>query len=212
MAETIEVKKREKTGKLNNRRLRVDGLVPAVLYGHGEDPEHLIVPADQLRATLRHKAQVVQLQGASEGQALLQDIQWDVFQQHILHVDLLRVVKGERITVTVPVHTHGTAPGEADGGIIDQVLHEVEIETAPAFIPEQLTAELKELQLHGSLYVKDLQGLPDEADFLTDKEELVVHCVEPAAPVEEEETAGAAAAEPEVIGESDDKEEEASEG
>ncbi|MEQ8210207.1 MAG: 50S ribosomal protein L25 [Lacipirellulaceae bacterium] len=211
MAETIEVKKREKTGKLHNRRLRVEGLVPAVLYGHGEDPEHLIVPADQLRATLRHNAQVVQLKGASDGQALLQDIQWDVFQQHILHVDLLRVVKGERITVTVPVHTHGTAPGENDGGIIDQVLHEVEIETAPAFIPEHLTAELNELQLHDGVYVKDLQGLPDEADFLTDKEELVVHCVEPAAPVEEEEAVGAAAAEPEVIGESD-KEEEASEG
>ncbi|QDS97980.1 50S ribosomal protein L25 [Adhaeretor mobilis] len=214
MAETIQVQKREKIGKLHNRRLRVEGRVPAVLYGHGEDPVHLIMPADQLRATLRHKAQVVQLNGAADGQALLQDIQWDVFQQHILHVDLLRVIKGERITVTVPVHTHGTAPGDADGGITEQVLHEVEIETAPAFIPEELRMEINELKLHDSLYVKDLAGMPEGASFVTPEDELVVHCIEPSAPVEVEgEALGAAGAEPEVIGESDDeKAEEASEG
>lgn len=215
MADTIQVEKREKIGKLHNRRLRVEGRVPAVLYGHGEDPVHLVMPADQLRATLRHHAQVVQLDGAADGQALLQEIQWDTFQQHIMHVDLLRVVKGERITVTVPVHTHGTAPGDAEGGITEQVLHEVEIETAPAFIPEELRIEINGLELHDSLYVKDLEGLPEEASYVTPEDELVVHCIEPTAPVEEEEDAlGTAGAEPEVIGESDeeDKDEEASEG
>ena len=201
MTDTLRVETREKLGKAHNRRLRWEGKLPAVLYGHGQAPLHLTLSASQLRASLRHGAQVVQLEGAAEGQALFQDIQWDTFQQHLLHVDLLRVKKGERIKITVPVVTRGIAPGEGEGGIVEQVLHEVEIETRPAVIPENLHVNINQLQLHGSLSVSDIEDLPGDAKFVTEPQQMVVHCIEPAAPIEEEAEAEiGAGAEPEVIG------------
>ena len=200
MADTLHVETREKLGTANNRRLRWAGKLPAVLYGHGEDPQHLTIPADEVRASLRHGSQVVQLEGAVSGQALFQEIQWDTFQMHLLHVDLLRVKKGERIQVTVPVATRGVAPGEGAGGIVEVVLHEVEIETSPAFIPESLHININHLELHDSLSAKDIEGMPEGAKLVTDPEQMVVHCIEPAAPIEEEEAEEATGAEPEIIG------------
>lgn len=209
MSDTLRVEAREKLGKAHNRRLRWEGKLPAVLYGHGQPPEHLTLSASQLRASLRHGAQVVHLEGAAEGQALFQDIQWDTFQQHLLHVDLLRVKKGERIVITVPVITRGIAPGEGDGGIVEQVLHEVEIETRPAVIPENLHININHLELHGSLTASDIEDMPEGAKLVTDPEQMVVHCIEPTAPIEEEEEAGlGAGAEPEVIGRDEEGESE----
>lgn len=207
MADTLQVEKRDQLGTANNRRLRWAGKVPAVLYGHGETPAHLSIPAEQVRASLRHGSQVVQLEGAASGQALFQDIQWDVFQQHLIHIDLLRVKKGERIKITVPVQLRGVAPGEGAGGIVEQPLHEIEIETSPAFIPEALHLNINQLELHDSLAVADIEDLPEGAVAVTPADQMVVHCVEPAAPVEEEEGAlGEGSVEPEVIGRDDDEE------
>ena len=111
MLDVLEVSARESLGKLNSRRLRAEGIVPAVLYGHGEASVSLKLPVDQLRASLRHGAHVVELKGAAKGQALLQDVQWDTFQQHILHVDLLRVDAKELVKVEVPIVLRGQAPG-----------------------------------------------------------------------------------------------------
>ena len=107
MSDVLEVSARESLGKLNSRRLRAEGILPAVLYGHGKEPVSLMLPADQLHASLRHGAHVVELQGAATGQALLQAIQWDTFQQHLLHVDLLRVDSKERVKVQVEVVLRG---------------------------------------------------------------------------------------------------------
>ena len=97
MSEVLEVSKRELCGKLNNKRLRRSGHVPAVLYGHGAEPLSLSVSAEGLDATMRHGARVVDLSGAAKGQALFQEVQWDTFQQHVLHVDLLRTVPETRV-------------------------------------------------------------------------------------------------------------------
>ena len=99
MSDVLQVEDRKLVGKQNNRRLRGSGKLPAVLYGHGKETVSLSVPEDQLKATLRHGAQVVQLQGAASGQALLQEVQWDTFQQYVLHVDLMRVDETDRVQV-----------------------------------------------------------------------------------------------------------------
>ena len=211
MADTLQVEERKQFGKAHNRRLRWAGRLPAVLYGHGAEPQHLTIPAEQLRASLRHGAKVVDLAGAADGQALFQEVQWDTFQQHVLHVDLLRVVKGERITVTVPVQTRGVAPGEAAGGVVSQSIHEVEIETSPAAIPEALHLNINQLELLGSLTIADIEDLPEEAKLVTEADKVVVQCVEPAAPVDEEEAAVEGGAEPEVIGRAADEGDEGNE-
>ena len=208
MSEVLEVQQRDALGKLNNRRLRRQGKMPAVLYGHGKDPLSLAVPAEQLDATIRHGAKVVELKGAADGQALLQDVQWDVFQQHVLHVDLLRVEASDRVKVEVPLSLRGEAPGESEGGVLEHVTHFVEIETSPASIPDGLHVCINELHLGGTLRLADIEDLPGGATIVGDDQQPVVNCVEPTVQPDEEE-AVAGAVEPEVIGRSEDEEAEA---
>ncbi len=208
MLEVLEITLRDTRGKLNSRRLRRDGRLPAVLYGHGQEPLSLIIAADQLRATLRHGAQVVQLQGAAEGQALLQEVQWDTFQQHVLHVDLLRVDAKDRVKIEVPVVVRGEAPGEHEGGVVELLVHSVEIETSPAAIPEQLVFNVNELHIGSSLKARDIEGLPEGASVLGDPTRTLVQCVEPTVVPEEEEVLGSEAAEPEILGRKADDDQE----
>ncbi|HYO25382.1 MAG TPA: 50S ribosomal protein L25 [Lacipirellulaceae bacterium] len=204
MADTLEVSKRTETGKRCNWRLRCTGHLPGIIYGHGEEPVMVSVPADQLRATLRHGHKVVDLAGAASGQALLQDVQWDTFQQHLVHVDLLRVDANERVTVEVPLLLKGEAPGEHDGGVVNHLVHYVEIETSPIHIPEALHININHLALDASLTVGDIYDLPEGATLITDAKAVAVQCEEPAA--EDEEVALADGAEPEVIGRKADDE------
>ncbi|MAT72278.1 MAG: 50S ribosomal protein L25 [Planctomycetaceae bacterium] len=209
--EKLNVTKRAATGKLNNRRLRTTGRLPAVLYGHKEEPVNLEIAADELRAVLRHGTHVVDLQGGAKGQALLQNIQWDVFQQHLLHVDLLRVDATERITVEVPIHTKGEAPGVLAGGLLEHVLHAIEIETSPANIPEALHVNINQLEIGGTIRVEDIIDMPEGASATIEPIRVVLNCSQPTAePEPEEEAAVSSSVEPEVIGEKD--EEESSEG
>jgi len=206
MSEVLEVTAREQHGKLRNRRLRASGHLPAVLYGHGEESVSLSVSSEQLRTSLRHGAKVVQLAGAAKCQALLKDIQWDTFQQHVLHVDLLRVDEKDRVKIEVPVSLRGEAPGTHEGGVIEHLIHHIEIETSPASIPEQLQANVNELHLGNSLKASQLSGLPEGATFVGNADTegadmVVVQCVEPtAAPADEDAAVEATGAEPEVIG------------
>lgn len=198
MSDTLQVEKRDFTGKRRNHRLRLEGKLPGIVYGHGEEPISVIVPADQLRATIRHGHKVVELQGAATGQALLQKVEWDTFQQHLIHVDLLRVDASERVEVEVPLLIRGEAPGEHEGGVVEHILHHVEIETSPLSIPDSLHLSLKNLHLNQTLTLADIIDLPEGAKVIGDPKAVAVTCHEPAAEVEEE--AGAGAAEPEVIG------------
>ncbi|MBA3481330.1 MAG: 50S ribosomal protein L25 [Pirellulales bacterium] len=209
MSDMLQVEKRDFKGKRRNHRLRLEGKLPGIIYGHGEEPLSVIVPADQLRATLRHGHKVVDLAGAASGQALLQHVEWDVFQQHLIHVDLLRVDASERVTVEVPLLLRGEAPGEKEGGIVAHLEHYVEIETSPIAIPEALHININHLALHQSLTMADIVDMPAGATLVTDPETVAVQCEEPAP--EEEEGGLAAGAEPEVIGRKATDEEEAEE-
>jgi large subunit ribosomal protein L25 len=210
MSEVLEVAMRETRGKLRNRRMRQSGGLPAILYGHGQEPLSVTVPMDQIEATLRHGAKVVELKGAADGQALLQEIQWDTFQQRVLHVDLLRVDASDRVTVEVPLTLRGEAPGEREGGVVELLLHSVEIETSPAAIPDQLHLNVNKLHLDGELKVSDIEDLPDVAKVLLEPDTTLVQCTLPAELPEEEEVA-AGGEEPEVIGRKEDEGEQAEE-
>ena len=207
MSELLKVESRKSRGKRNNERLRRSGRLPAILYGHGEEAVSLTLAADQVQASLRHGAKVVDLDGDATGKALLQEVQWDVFCQQVLHVDLLRVRAGEKVKIDVPVELRGEAIGVRDGGVIEQFIHSIEIEVALDVIPDKLHLNIKNLGVDGHLTAKDIFDLPPGATILSDEDAMIVHCVLPASE-EEIEAAEAAAAEPEVIGKGKDDEEE----
>src|SRR5262249_50623238 len=135
------------------------------------------------------------LQGdVSEG-AFIKAVQWDVYGKGLIHIDLLRVSDTEKVTTTVTVELKGTAIGLSEGGIIEFVLHELEIECPAASVPEKLIVNINDLHLDGAIHAKDVP-LPEGATVLDDPDLVVVHCI---APHVVEETAVAAVAEPGAV-------------
>jgi large subunit ribosomal protein L25 len=196
MSDSLEVVTRSATGTRESRRLRRQGMVPAILYGHGEKCVDLAAKREALELVIRHGSRVVDLTGAVKESALIRELQWDTFGLEPIHVDLLRVSKTDRVKVKVPVDLRGDAPGHRAGGTINIVLHEVEIECTPDQIPDKIHAQIGGLEVGGVIKVHDLE-LPAGAVAVTDGDEPVVTCTMAGIKVEE---AAAAPAEPEVIG------------
>ncbi len=209
MAEALDVEIRKAIGKRNAKRLRIGGSIPAVLYGHGEQTLSLAVSREQFSTALRHGSKLVDLKGGVNESALIRDLQWDVYGTAVQHIDFARVSADERISVTVPVELRGQAPGARQGGVVQHLVHEIEVECLATAIPEKIQLNINHLELKGEITVGQLE-LPEGVKLLSDAEAIAVQCVEPAVEVEAE--AGAAeGAEPEVIGrkaEEGDEEEE----
>jgi large subunit ribosomal protein L25 len=198
MSDSLEVFARAATGTRESRRLRRQGMVPAVLYGHGEKSIDLAARREALEAVVRHGSRIVDLEGAVKTSALVRDLQWDTFGVEPLHVDFVRVDKTERIKVRVPLDLKGDAPGHRAGGTVNMVLHDIEIECTPDTIPEKIHAHVGKLELGGTIKAHDLE-LPKGAKVVHEGDETIVSCTIPARKGEEP-VAVAGAAEPEVIG------------
>ncbi len=212
MAENLNVKRREKLGGGNNRRLRRGGQVPAVLYGHGEACIPLAIESSAIMNVIRHGHKLVKLQGDVAEGAFIKAVQWDVYGKDLIHIDLLRVSDTELVRTTVTVELKGTAAGLGEGGIIEFVLHELEIECPAAAVPEKLIVNINDLHLDQAVHARDVQ-LPAGARVLDDPDLVVVHCITPhlteevaAAPLAEP-----GAAEPELIRKEKPAEDEAEE-
>lgn len=196
--ETLHVKTRRERGTRAARRLRAGGVIPAVLYGHGEEVRCLAVPGEEISAMIRHGSRVVELQGDVRETAMIRDVQWDTFQSEVLHIDFARVSRHEVVEVTLPIELRGEAPGVRQGGVVEQLVHGVDIQCPAVAIPESIEVTVNELELGGSLSLADLV-LPEGATLMGDASATVVQCVEPVEVVEEE-LVPAEAEEPEMIG------------
>jgi large subunit ribosomal protein L25 len=197
MSDSLEVVKRTDTGSRASRRLRRQGMVPAVLYGHGEKVVDLAAKREAVESAIRHGSRVVDLHGAVKESALIRDLQWDTFGIEPIHIDFLRVNKSDRVRVKVPIDLRGDAPGHRAGGTVTLALHEIEIECTPDQIPEKIHAMVGKLELGGSIKVQELE-LPKGAKVLAHADDVVVTCV--MAGAKPEEAAAPGVAEPEVIG------------
>jgi large subunit ribosomal protein L25 len=204
MAESVvlQTQKREGRGSRKAGKLRVTGLVPAVLYGHKEATVSLALEHKPLLEAIRHGVRVLEIRtdkGAENAQIV--EVQWDHLGKDVLHVDLKRVDKDERIHVPVPIELKGIAPGVAAGGQLDQPLHSLYVECPALAVPDSIRVVINDLQLGQAIHVKDVK-LPENVKALDDADAVVVHVIvkaaEAAAPAAEGE-AVAAAAEPEVI-------------
>lgn len=206
MAEVLDVEKREHLGSAATRKLRRDGRVPAVLYGHGEGNEHLSISSVQVKTLLRHHSKTVELSGAVKDTALVSDVQWDPLGIEVLHLDLIRVNLRELVQVTVPVHSHGDPAGLREGGVLIENAHEVDIRCPAGSIPESVGLNVTGLHLGESLTAADLE-LADGVELVTSADTVIAHIEQPKS-VEVAETEAGEAGEPEVISKGGEKSEE----
>jgi large subunit ribosomal protein L25 len=207
----ISVKVRSELGSRRNKRLRDAGFVPGVIYGHKEEVVPVTLPKKELVGYLNHGTHLFALaiDGKKEN-VLVKDVQYDHLGIEVIHVDFARVDLNERVEVTVPLILKGEPKGEAEGGVLQQIVAELEIECLVTDIPDKITHNVSEMAIDDALHIKDL-ALPAGAKALQDPD-LIVAMVKV---IEEEAGAPAAeaegAAEPEVIGRKPD-EGEAAEG
>jgi large subunit ribosomal protein L25 len=206
--------RRDAKGKGVARKLRADGQVPAVIYGHNREPQSLAVSARDLDRLLDHvsaASTIIELDfGGATARTLIREIQRHPFRRQILHVDFQELVAGETVTVEVPLVLVGTAEGvRVGGGILDQVLRQVEIECDPGSIPNHIDVDVSNLTIGHSIHVGELQ-LPAGVTMLTDTEQTIVVLSAPRAEAEPEPAAAeeAAPAEPELIRKPKDEESE----
>ena len=195
----ITAQPRSGLGSRRVKRLRDQGLIPGVVYGHKEAVVPVTLPKKELTTHIDRGAHVfdLSLDGKSE-KVLVKDVQYDHLGLEILHIDFARVSLDERVEVTVPLELKGEPKGEAEGGVLQQIVAELEIECVVTDIPDRITHNVSEMGIDDALHIKDLQ-LPPGARALQD-EDLIVAMVKV---VSDEETAPAAegeTAEPEVIG------------
>src|SRR5229473_3598689 len=206
MAEAVVLttKPRKDYGKLNTRRLRRQGLVPGVIYGHKEATLSVSLIGEDLSRAIRHGVRVVDVQAEGKVEkALIKEVQWDHLGLEILHVDFARVAADERVEINVRVELRGTAAGIATGGVIDQPIHLLAVECLAIAVPDSIRVNVSGLQLGQAIHVKEL-ALPEGVKALSDPDAVVVQViaklVEPEAPAAAPEGAVAAEqAEPEVI-------------
>jgi large subunit ribosomal protein L25 len=178
MTDLLHVKRREHLGSAATRRLRRSRQIPAVLYGHGEPPVHLVIPVTEVDALVRHHGKTVQLTGAVDEHALVQAVQYDSMGATVLHLDLARVRLDERVVTKLPLKLVGQAPGVVGGGMLREVHRDLEIRCAVANLPDDLPLNINDLQLGGHKTAADVQ-LPSGAELVTPPETVMVMVVEP---------------------------------
>lgn len=209
-------KRRERLGKGGARTSRREGLIPGVLYGHGETPVAVSVGARDFDLALRaHKGGNPIVNLAVEGSqytALIRDVQYDPLTHLILHLDFQHISLTETIEVKVNVHLIGTPTGVKDGGgILETILREIEVRCLPTAIPASIDADVSALNIGDSIHVRDL-SVPN-VEILTDSDATVATVVPPTVMEEKpaEAVATEVAAEPEVIAKGKKEEEAAAE-
>ena len=204
---------RATSGKGAARSLRREGSVPAVIYGHAREAQSLAVPSrdlEKLLGTIAAGSTVVELSiDGKTSRTLIREIQRHPFKRHVLHVDFQELVAGEKITVSIPLVLHGVPEGvRLGGGILEQMMRDIEVEVDPANIPNHIDVDVSHLAVGHAVHVGEL-NIPAGVTVLADEEAPVALVQISRAAIEAEPAAaeeGAAAAEPELIRQKKDEE------
>jgi large subunit ribosomal protein L25 len=213
---TLEARERKEITKSSRNKLRREGRTPGIFYSKRIKPVSIDVSERALQPLVfTSKTHLISLkiENQEERECIIKDIQFDPVTDRVIHFDLIGLTKGEKIQLEVPVQLIGSAVGVKEGGVLQHVLHRLQIECLPRHIPEHLTIEITELKLGDSVHVSDLNF--ENITILNTPESLVVSVAHPklkeeAAPVGEAVPAAEERAEPEVIakGKVEEKEEE----
>ena len=168
---------REQFGKGFARRIRAAGRIPAVIYGHGTEPQHVSLPGHEVGLILRKANQVLELDiKGTETLALVKDVQKDPVHQVIEHLDLVIVRKGEKVIIDVPVHVEGES---APGTIASLDSNTLSLEAEATHIPERITVDIEGAEEGTQIFAKDLK-LPEGSTLVSDPDTLVINVTVPA--------------------------------
>lgn len=203
---TLEAEARDTRGKNQARRLRRTGRLPAVVYGGKKEPLAVTVDPRLVEKILYSEAGhnavfTLQIKGQGKTAAMIKDRQYEPVKGQLLHVDFFRIAMEVRLKVKVPVHAEGEPVGvKQQGGILEYVTREVELESFPGDIPDFLQVDISELKIGQAVRVGDLKA-DRRYKILTDPDRVIAHVIAPKG-IEEEKPAEEAVvvAEPEVIG------------
>lgn len=214
---TIRAKVREGRGKNDARRARREGMVPVNVYGGEGDAVSALAPLSELAAILRSESGrntifTLDIEGVGSSDVMFSERQVDPLRGRLIHADFTRLVKGQKIEVTVPLHLVGEPIGVRDEeGHLEQVIREIEIRCQPRDIPDAINVDVSNLHVHDVVHVSDIP--PIEGVEILETPENVIATV---GIVKEEPVAAAvveegAPAEPEVIGKGKKEDEEGEE-
>jgi large subunit ribosomal protein L25 len=209
MAEmTVSAKSRSEFGSAVSRRLRRQGGVPGIVYGGAAENIAVTVnPKDLIRLLRSHAGRNtilnLEIEGVGSDNVILRDWQVDPVKENFIHADFQRITMDQKLTVTVPVRVVGTPIGvKAEGGLLDAVVREVEVECLPGDIPDEIECDVTGLRMNESIRIRDLK-VSVRVEILDDPDQVVVHVVSvreevPEAEAEVEVEGAVAGTEPEV--------------
>jgi large subunit ribosomal protein L25 len=196
--EKLEITERDVTGSKGARALRRAGKVPAVFYFHGQDNVNLAIDRKHLLKVLHSGHHIFEVNIDGQRQfVMVKDVQYHPVTDEIIHVDLMRVRRSEKVTISVPVELVGEAVGVKKGGLLMQNLTTIELNCLPTDVPDNIPVDVSALDLHDSLSVAEL-SFPEGMEVVTPGETVVVTVQMPPAWVREEVPAEEVAAIPEV--------------
>ena len=208
MAEvTLEVSRRERSGKEYAKKLRQDGKIPAVVYGGHKEPVAITVERKAVSDLIQKSDHgirsifLLKMSGTDQQRhAMIKDMQMDPISRRMTHIDFVRVVMDEVVRVTVPVNIIGNSIGVKEGGILDWQIRELHVECLPNAIPDKIDVDITNLGGHEQVRVSDLQ-LPDGVKVSEDLHRVVIGVTSPRAEIVAEVAAvdATAVAEPEVV-------------
>ncbi len=205
----ISATNRSELGSRANKRLRDSGKLPGVIYGHKQDVLPVSFNRKELSDLIAKGAHIFEVDlGGKNETALLKETQYDHLGIELMHIDLARVSLDEKVKVQVPLELKGTPKGVADGGVLQQIVVQLEVECRVLDIPEFIRHNVAELELDSALHLKDIK-LPEGVHALQDAE-LIIATVREV--IEVAEVAAVAEPEPVVIGGKKPEEGEAAEG
>jgi large subunit ribosomal protein L25 len=209
MEKTLKLKAeaRDHTGSKTAVQVRKQGRIPAIVYGHKEQPVAISLDRHDFTEGIHHGHRLMNVQlGKKKESVIIKDLQYDHLGKNIIHADLMRVSATERVKVNIPIELKGTAKGTHSGGIIEEHLDSLEVECKVTDIPEVISVRVNDIDIGENLHAGDIE-LPEGVKLITDKDALVVTCHLVAAAKTAEELEAEQPVAPEVIGEV--KEEEA---
>lgn len=203
---TLKAELRKTTGKGAARRMRREGKIPAVVYGRDEETRPLTLDAHDFQILVKeHPLDTtlvdLEIAGGKKGetvQTLVVEVQAHPYKPEVLHVDFQQIHAGERVTIEVPINLSGTPEGVREGGVLQQVMHVVELDCAVEAIPEEFVVDVSELTIGDSIQISELV-VPEGVELHVDPSRTICTVAAPTIlelPEEEEE-----AEEPELIGE-----------
>ena len=178
MADNIVLKAtvREKLGTTTAVKQRNQGMMPAVMYGHGQEPCSFVTDHREFSLALNHGQRIfeIDINGKSET-AMVKALQYDYLGKEVIHADFVRVDMSETVHVSVAVAFKGTAVGTTQGGMLDTQLDNIEVECAVSAIPETIDVSVKELEVGGAIHAGEIE-LPAGATLVTDSDAVIVTC------------------------------------